>query len=616
MSSATGIALNLVNADGSFRPDRVSSTGAPSGIVWNNTTVATGLLEVRGNATGSQNSTGGTITGSTGPSVRLHNTRNVVLWSLSITNPANLAGTHGILATEMTGTNDFRGIVVSGVADNQSSSMDISNTSQSLAGLTIRGSKITSSNSTRTALLVQNKGNQSMVVGVNTTELSALFPVAAQFASGQNAGTSGSLTVTFTDNQLLNAPASGANSVNFVGINSSTLNVTATGNTATNVGKPVASVGVFSVSAQDTASVNAKINGNAISSINGYQAVNLAAENNATTLKVQVDNNDINGLQSSGITLNVNTNAQNTNVSITNNRIGNVTPVGTNSGAMESSFSRPLLAAPSPRRPTSWSAATPWSTTTGGWVRRSRCCSAARRSLDHPEPHRYQQLLRQPERIAHSAYLEAAESVGAVCLDMTGNNSNGQPIDVVKNGQPFTIRNRDQWSPTTRSHRSSSARIWLPRYAIGCLPTTDASAHLEASEEDNGHTVHRRSEDVHLQLRAQRVGRVQRPVAAHKPEPGSFLAPRHDVWRQRADNFVFPNLQGRAPVHVGQGLIQGQAGGEVSHILTAAEMPPTATPSPPPPRSRLTPTPSLPPASSPLLPSTSTPRSWPATRWR
>jgi microcystin-dependent protein len=39
------------------------------------------------------------------------------------------------------------------------------------------------------------------------------------------------------------------------------------------------------------------------------------------------------------------------------------------------------------------------------------------------------------------------------------------------------------------------------------------------------------------------------------------------------NNFALPNLQGRAPVHVGQGFIQGQAGGEVTHTLTAAEMP-------------------------------------------
>jgi microcystin-dependent protein len=39
-------------------------------------------------------------------------------------------------------------------------------------------------------------------------------------------------------------------------------------------------------------------------------------------------------------------------------------------------------------------------------------------------------------------------------------------------------------------------------------------------------------------------------------------------------NFALPNLQGNAPVHVGGGLTQGQRGGEVSHTLTVAEVPP------------------------------------------
>jgi microcystin-dependent protein len=37
--------------------------------------------------------------------------------------------------------------------------------------------------------------------------------------------------------------------------------------------------------------------------------------------------------------------------------------------------------------------------------------------------------------------------------------------------------------------------------------------------------------------------------------------------------FALPNLQGRVPIHVGGGYIQGQAVGEVQHTLTSAEMP-------------------------------------------
>lgn len=38
-------------------------------------------------------------------------------------------------------------------------------------------------------------------------------------------------------------------------------------------------------------------------------------------------------------------------------------------------------------------------------------------------------------------------------------------------------------------------------------------------------------------------------------------------------NFALPNLQGRVAFHDGNGITQGQAGGETAHTLTIAEMP-------------------------------------------
>jgi microcystin-dependent protein len=38
-------------------------------------------------------------------------------------------------------------------------------------------------------------------------------------------------------------------------------------------------------------------------------------------------------------------------------------------------------------------------------------------------------------------------------------------------------------------------------------------------------------------------------------------------------NFGLPNLQGRAPMHVGAGHNTGEVGGEINHTLTLAEMP-------------------------------------------
>ena len=38
-------------------------------------------------------------------------------------------------------------------------------------------------------------------------------------------------------------------------------------------------------------------------------------------------------------------------------------------------------------------------------------------------------------------------------------------------------------------------------------------------------------------------------------------------------NFALPNLQGRTPIHVGQGHVLGEAGGEEAHTLSMAELP-------------------------------------------
>src|SRR3954470_7524090 len=38
-------------------------------------------------------------------------------------------------------------------------------------------------------------------------------------------------------------------------------------------------------------------------------------------------------------------------------------------------------------------------------------------------------------------------------------------------------------------------------------------------------------------------------------------------------NFALPNLQGRVPMHVGNGFTLGQTGGETAHTVTLSELP-------------------------------------------
>lgn len=41
-----------------------------------------------------------------------------------------------------------------------------------------------------------------------------------------------------------------------------------------------------------------------------------------------------------------------------------------------------------------------------------------------------------------------------------------------------------------------------------------------------------------------------------------------------SNTFGLPNMQGRAPIHVGRGFNQGVSGGEATHVLTTDEVPP------------------------------------------
>jgi len=51
-------------------------------------------------------------------------------------------------------------------------------------------------------------------------------------------------------------------------------------------------------------------------------------------------------------------------------------------------------------------------------------------------------------------------------------------------------------------------------------------------------------------------------------------------------NFALPNLQGRSPFHVGNGIVLGEMGGETAHTLNISELPahnhvPVGSPNPP-----------------------------------
>jgi hypothetical protein len=101
IATGTGTALNIngttIGASGLTFHD-ISSNGAPSGIILN-TTGSSGGLTVTGNAGGTINATGGTITGSTASGISLTSTSNVSLDHMTVSN----SGDDGITGSSVTG---------------------------------------------------------------------------------------------------------------------------------------------------------------------------------------------------------------------------------------------------------------------------------------------------------------------------------------------------------------------------------------------------------------------------------------------------------------------------------------------------------------------------------
>ena len=90
----------------------------------------------------------------------------------------------------------------------------------------------------------------------------------------------------------------------------------------------------------------------------------------------------------------------------------------------------------------------------------------------------------------------------------------------------------------------------------------------------NGRTISQRDPDHELRLSAQGMGAVRWAAAAHQPEPGALLAAGHDLRRRRPGELRrCPNLQGRAPIHMGSGHTLGERGGEQAHTLSISEIP-------------------------------------------
>ena len=219
--TTTGTALNVANttigAPGlGFRS--ISSSGAPNGIILQNTGSIAGLTVY---GTGSAG-TGGTIASSPGAGILLTNTSAISLsymnvqnggddgirgsgvsglnlTSLNITSNGNAVGERGIDITQLTGSGSMTNCAVSGSAENN---VLIANTSGTLSAFNITGSSFTNTSMTTgdDGFRIENNGSGSTAVSITGSTFTD--NKGDHFQAATSAIATGSMSVTFSNNTL------------------------------------------------------------------------------------------------------------------------------------------------------------------------------------------------------------------------------------------------------------------------------------------------------------------------------------------------------------------------------------------------------------------------------
>jgi hypothetical protein len=103
VTTTNAVAVSFVNSDGTFSFTRIDANGGTNGIVWNNTSAATGSFTVAGSGgtctIASPTCTGGTVQNTTEDGIVLNNTRNVSLTHTRVLN----AGRQGLWGKNVNG---------------------------------------------------------------------------------------------------------------------------------------------------------------------------------------------------------------------------------------------------------------------------------------------------------------------------------------------------------------------------------------------------------------------------------------------------------------------------------------------------------------------------------
>ena len=366
ISSGAGIGLNVVNTsiglnDLTFQS--ISSSGASSGIVLNNTGTTAGVhggLNVTGDGGSTVNNSGGSIIGSTGAGISITSARDIFLdqmliqngtgdgilangvtnFSLTnstINNNGDQLQEHGIDFTNLLGTGNFTNLTVS---NNETTQVQIINNTAGASGATVTFDGVTmSSNGVAGApngahgLRFETQGAASADLIVQNSGFNNLF---SNSIHTTNEGT-GTLEITVTNTDFNNT---GASAINIAQNNSGAVRfhihdndtfLRGTNNGVSNVininqagGTPAGAI----LEGRINNNVIGNNTSNSSSSTGGY-GIEVTSVGSGTTT-VQIDHNNIQGaLGGIEVTMGEDTNPAHTlNATITNNTILVSNPIG------------------------------------------------------------------------------------------------------------------------------------------------------------------------------------------------------------------------------------------------------------------------------------------------
>jgi hypothetical protein len=373
------MSLTSVSATGDLNGIKLTNTSGSFTVTGDGSTTA-GLLDRDGS--------GGTITGTSGDSVLLTNTQNVTLRQMNITsaaldaveatgganvilsavdintpgatNPAAVGGFgsgNGLRATNVTGNIFFdNNSRVINWQSSQSNAVLLNQTNTNFSSFTVDNAFITTSATGAAGIHANLNGATTGMVTITDTDLTLIDQNAAQIVNNG----SGTITSLVQRNNFHDADATGGDGNNtflLILTGSGQMNFTiggpsaADGNAFTNLARLSANAGVLQVQAAGgTATAGAKLNGSIqnntltnpafVSQRRGINAVAEASSGNHGGHSIFIGNNSIQNFQQQGIyslmsTVNGAATANdnlNNNITISNNLVGNISPIGQGGG--------------------------------------------------------------------------------------------------------------------------------------------------------------------------------------------------------------------------------------------------------------------------------------------